>query len=100
MFDDIIKEIQKFNSKANWSNLASGIILLLILAGGTLWFFTKNGSNRSTNDVLNVENLGTGGTKETLGESKSEDLSDKTDASGAPGTGGSNVQVLPNTSSK
>ncbi len=93
MFDQLLKDIKGLNSKANWTNLVAGIILLLVLVGGSLWYFGKRPSYQSTtskNPVIpqiNEEPLGTGGPNAGGSE---EPL----------GTKGTGVTTLPNTSSR
>lgn len=101
MFEKWMKDVQNLNSKANWENLAAGIILLLVLAGGSLWFFANRSKNQPTPDeqVVNFDSLTTDKQTDPKDANISGGATDNTVDSRPLGTGGPITQ-LPNTSSK
>ena len=89
-----MKEIKNLNSKATLANLIAGVVLLLVLVGGSLWYFSK----RPSYDISVPENnLTFDESKEgVLGENKG----DNGNAEKPLGTGGPDITTLPNTSSR
>lgn len=100
MFESLLQELQKYNSRANWSNLIAGVALLLVLAGGSVWYFTK-GREVSPNEVKEEKS------EEVLSinnETKKEEEATKKESESKNNPFGGYtkpvVKVLPNTSSK
>ena len=98
MFENVMKDIQKLNAKANWSNLMAGAGLLLVLVLGSLWYFGRKAVNTN-----NIENKPF--TLEDLKETEANTPAVAPEGEGAKaaeelGKGGPVVEKLPNTSSK
>lgn len=93
MLDDVMKDIQKMNSKANWTNLAAGVALLLVLAGASLWYFSKNTNTDDLSNEFSLEKTSESNAPAVSGaESKAEE--------GAKPSSNPVVEKLPYTSSK
>ena len=89
-----MKDIQNFNSKANWANLLAGVALLALLVWGSLRFFSGTSINGSANpDNLDQIKL------DANGGNLNQDTENKDENGKSLGTGGP-VDTLPNTSSK
>ncbi len=99
MFDKFLKNLQGFNSKANWANLATGVALLLLLAGGSLIYFTKS-ADKSVNESELAKNRESIIKKMDTEESQASDNTDTSVDNRPLGTGGPAINALPNTSSK
>lgn len=95
MFEQLMKEIQKYNSKANWANVAAGLVLLLVLAGGSLWYFTR-GKDNGVKTNQNVET-----TKDTTATTTTDDANGNVNGDSSVNVYTQpQVKVLPYTSSK
>ena len=92
MSNQMLKDIQSLNSKANLINLGAGIILLLALVGGSLWVF---GRKQAVPDYEPAR----GGSIYTESDNSKVEENLKSDKS-VMGTENSKIEVLPNTSSK
>lgn len=99
MFDKFLKDLQSFNSKANWVNLAVGVALLLLLAGGSLIYFTKS-ANKSLDESELAKNRESIIKKMDKEESQASDTAGTTGENRPLGTGGPAINALPNTSSR
>ncbi|OGC50240.1 hypothetical protein A2716_03460 [candidate division WWE3 bacterium RIFCSPHIGHO2_01_FULL_40_23] len=93
MLENFLKDLQNLNSKANWANLIVGILLLLILAVGSMWYFGR----KPVSEVGKVEEESV--TKEDQVESTDDVKEEASEPENVLGTGGQ-INVLPNTSSK